>query len=81
MVIKVLMFQLPIRILTSNSDVEQSSNDRGPLHVVHPVVSQPMECLQEQQHCKQCYKLGAEVVTEHGEGKASFRHSVKEAFN
>ena len=44
--------------------VEEERDDGRPLHVVHPVLRQPVERLEEQQQGEQGYELGGEIVPE-----------------
>ena len=46
-----------------NPQVEEERDDGGALHVVHPVLSQPVERLEEQQQGEQSHELGGEVIS------------------
>lgn len=47
-----------------------------PLHKVHPVLSKPVEALEEQEESEEGHKAGTEVISEDGEGQASFRDRI-----
>lgn len=61
--------------------MEEQGDDWWAFHEVYPVVRQPVECLKEQQHCKQCHKLGGEVVAKNSKGEAGLRDSIKGSLN
>lgn len=67
----------PNTTLTCDPNVEEQGDDRRALHEIDPVVRQPVECLEEQQYCEQCHKLGGEVVAENSEGEAGLRDSIE----
>lgn len=50
-------------------------------HKVHSILRQPVEALQEEQQGEECDKAGGEIVPEHGEGQARFRHRVPGALD
>jgi len=60
-----------------DSGVEDARDDGRALHVVHTQVQQPVEDLEEEQQREQRDELGAEVIPEHCEGQARFRHGVE----
>lgn len=50
-------------------------------HKVHPVFSQPVEALEEEQECEEGDEARGEVVPEHSECQARLGHSVPGALN
>ena len=58
--------------------MENSRDYRGPLHIIDPVICQPVECFEEKEHSEQGHKLGTEVIPEDGEGQACLGDSIEE---
>lgn len=50
-------------------------------HKVHPVLSQPVKALEEEQESEEGDKARGEVVPEHSEGQARLGHSVPRALD
>lgn len=50
-------------------------------HKVHPILSQPVEALQEEQEGEEGDKPRGEIISEHGEGQARLCHCVPGALD
>lgn len=48
---------------------------------VHPVLSKPVEALQEEQESEQGYKARGEVIPEHSKGQARLCHRIPGPLN
>lgn len=62
-----------------DAGVKQDGDHRTPLHVVHAVLRQPMERLDEEEHHKLDDKFWREVVAKHRERQTSLHDSVPDA--
>lgn len=47
-----------------------------PLHKVHPILSEPVEALEEEKEGEKGHKTGTEVISEDSEGQTSFRDCI-----
>ena len=61
--------------------MEEEGDEGGSFHVVHSVLRQPVEGLEEEEEGELTHELGAEVVSEHRERQTRLRHRVPSPFH